>query len=97
MGSPQILICGESGGRSRPVDLAERYRHHDLLAERELHHRHEEIVIAETVDEFEVLSLPFHVLFLAVDPFLDEFLRRIIIHKCSCQFAQLFNSGRADG
>ena len=26
LGSPQILICGESGGRSCFVDLAERYR-----------------------------------------------------------------------
>ena len=26
---------GESGGTSRPVDLAERYRHYDLAAERE--------------------------------------------------------------
>ena len=27
---------GESGDTSRPVDLAERYRHHDLVAEREV-------------------------------------------------------------
>ena len=26
MGSPQILICGESGGNGRTYDLAERYR-----------------------------------------------------------------------
>ena len=26
LGSPQILICGESGGNSRTYDLAERYR-----------------------------------------------------------------------
>ena len=26
MGSPQIIICGESGGNDRTYDLAERYR-----------------------------------------------------------------------
>ena len=31
----KFLICGESGGTSRPVDLAERYRYYDLVAERE--------------------------------------------------------------
>ena len=36
MGPPQILICGESGGTSRPFDLAERYRLYDLVAEREV-------------------------------------------------------------
>ena len=35
MGSPQILICGESGGTSCFYDLAERYRHRNLVAERD--------------------------------------------------------------
>ena len=35
MGSPQILICGESGGTSCFYDLAERYRLRNLVAERE--------------------------------------------------------------
>ena len=35
MGSPEILIFGESGGTSRPFDLAERYRYYELVAERE--------------------------------------------------------------
>ena len=36
MGPPKILIFGESGGTSRPFDLAERYRFYDLVAEREV-------------------------------------------------------------
>ena len=38
MGSPQILICGESGGNGRTYDLAERYRSCDPFAERERDH-----------------------------------------------------------
>lgn len=33
MGSPQISICGESGGNGRTYDLAERYRSCDPFAE----------------------------------------------------------------
>ena len=39
MGVPDatFLSCGgESGGTSRPIDLAERYRFYDLVAEREV-------------------------------------------------------------
>ena len=36
MGSPQILICGESGGNGRTCHLAERYGLCDPFAEREL-------------------------------------------------------------
>ena len=35
MGTPQILICGESGGNGRTHDLAERYRLCDPFAERD--------------------------------------------------------------
>ena len=35
LGLPKILIFGESGGTSRPVDLTEWYQHYDLVAERE--------------------------------------------------------------
>ena len=35
LGSPQILICGESGGNGRTYDLAERYRFCDPFAERD--------------------------------------------------------------
>ena len=35
LGPPKILIFGESGGTSRPVDLTEWYQHYDLVAERE--------------------------------------------------------------
>lgn len=34
-GVPQISICGESGGTSCFYDLAEWYRHRNLVAERE--------------------------------------------------------------
>ncbi len=62
-----------------------------------LHHRNEEVLVTDLVDEFEVLCLPFHVLFLAVNPFLDEFLRRIIIRKSLCEFAHFLYSDGADG
>ena len=36
-GAPDTTCCGgESGGTSRPIDLAERYRFYDLVAEREV-------------------------------------------------------------
>ena len=35
LGPPKILIFGESGGTSRPVDLTEWYQHYDLVAERD--------------------------------------------------------------
>ena len=35
MGSPKILIFGESGGTYRPFDLTEWYRFYDYVAERE--------------------------------------------------------------
>ena len=35
LGSPQISICGESGGTSCFYDLAERYRLRNLVAERD--------------------------------------------------------------
>ncbi len=63
------------------------------LAKRsKLHHFDEEVLVTQFVNVVEVLLLPCHVLYLAVDPFLDEFLGGVIIRESGSQFAEFFDS-----
>jgi len=55
LGSPQISICGESGGTSCFYDLAEWYRLRNLVAERDtsgLRDTYETIATSKTADLF---------------------------------------------
>lgn len=63
------------------------------LAKRsKLHHFDEEVLVTQLVNVVEVLLLPSHVLYLAVNPFLDEFLGGVIIGESRSQFAEFFDS-----
>jgi len=45
----------------------------------DLHHGGEEVLVAELFDVVQILCLPGHVLYLTVNPLLDEFLRGIVV------------------
>ena len=70
---------------------ADQSKHRNVRMNAILHHCHEEVFITDFINEIEILGFPSHVLFLAVNPFLNEFLGGIIVVECLCQVAQLFD------
>ena len=54
----------------------------------ESHHGGEEIFVAQFLDVVQVLSLPGHMVLLAVNPLLDELLRGIVVVEGFGQLAQ---------